>query len=239
LIFATAAAGSELLAKLRHLHRLATVGTVSAGMAHEIKNALVAIRTSFELLGEGRNEPELIDLARREVERIESVVTGLLRFAGPGKAEARPVRVHPVLDRVLLLAQGRIEGRHISLAREFEAAPDTIPGDEPQLQEAFLNVVLNAIDAMPEGGKLNVATRIRGGDLVVLVADSGLGITAQDFAHLFEPFFTTKRDGTGLGLHITRRVITDHHGSVAVSSEPGQGTTFEFCLPLAIPAEHG
>ena len=221
---------------LAQLDRLANVGTLAAGMAHEIKNALVAGKTFIDLLLEKHQDAELVDVVRREMGRIDALVTRMLKFAGPARPVFSDVRLHEVLDHSLRLVQPQMEGKGIGLSRSFQATPDLMRGDECQLQQAFVNLFLNALEAMGPDGALSVITEIisSGGTRIwVTVKDNGAGIAPRDLARLFEPFFTTKPDGTGLGLPITRRIILEHHGTITVESQPGHGTAFHIILPAA------
>jgi signal transduction histidine kinase len=232
---------------LAQLDRLANVGTLAASMAHEIKNALVAGKTFIDLLVEKHPDAELVDVVRREMGRIDALVTRMLKFAGPARPVFSDVHLHELLDHSLRLVQPQLEAKSIASSRSFQAAPDLVRGDEFQLQQAFVNLFLNALEAMAPEGTLSVATELisseaqsaQPGDsagraqLRVTVKDDGAGIAPRDLAHLFEPFFTTKANGTGLGLSITRRIILEHQGTITVESQPGRGTAFHILLPAA------
>ena len=221
---------------LAQLDRLANVGTLAAGMAHEIKNALVAGKTFIDLLMEKHQDAELVDVVRREMSRIDALVTRMLKFAGPAKPVLSEVRLHEVLDHSLRLVQHQLEEKSIAVSRSFRAVPDLMLGDDCQLQQAFVNLFLNALDAMGPEGTLAVTTETISSDgprLRATVKDNGAGIAPRDLARLFEPFFTTKPKGTGLGLPITRRIILEHHGTITVESQPGHGTAFNILLPAA------
>ena len=235
----------HLGAHLEQLDRLASIGTLAASMAHEIKNALVAGKTFVDLLLEKNQEAELVEIVRRELGRIDSIVKGILRFAAPARSGYSKVRVHEVLDHSLRLVQHQLDGRSISLERSFQATPDLVSGDDCELEQAFVNLLLNALDAMGSNGTLTVATAMVLADgvpaamhphneplqLRVTIRDTGPGIPAEARDRLFEPFFTTKPTGTGLGLPITRRIIQQHDGHISVESQPGQGATFSIVLP--------
>ena len=226
---------------LRRLDRLAGLGTISASMAHEIKNGMVAIKTFVEVLAQKGQDTELTEIVGRELERINSIVTQMLRFAAPNRAAFTTVRVHEVLDHSLRLMQHQISGKLISLQRHYQAEPDTVRGDDAQLQQAFMNLLVNALEAMGTNGVLTVKTETmkdeRGGrQLWVDIQDTGVGIAPENLERLFEPFFTTKRNGTGLGLAISHRIALEHHGLIRVQSDPGKGSTFSLSLPAFAPA---
>jgi len=221
---------------LRRLDRLAGLGTLSASMAHEIKNGMVAIKTFVDLLAQKGQDMELTGVAGRELERINTIVTQMLRFAAPNRAAFTTVRVHEVLDHSLRLVQHQINGKLISLQRQYRAEPDTVRGDDAQLQQAFMNFLFNALEAMGTNGVLTVQTEMVKGkrrrrQLRINIQDTGVGIAPENLGRLFEPFFTTKINGTGLGLAISRRIALEHHGSIRVHSEPGKGSTFSLSLP--------
>ena len=201
---------------LRQMDRLASIGTLSASMAHEVKNALVAVKTFVELLITKNQDAALTDIVGREMKRIDSIVSQMLRFGGPARPTLGIVHLHQVLDQSLNLVQHHLEGRKIKLLRSFHAAPDTVRGDAYQLEQAFINLFFNALDAMGADGVLHVTTEYvpasssaanQSPFVRIIVQDNGIGIPANNLNRLFEPFFTTKPNGTGLGLPITRRII--------------------------------
>jgi signal transduction histidine kinase len=221
---------------LRRLDRLAGLGTISASMAHEIKNGMVAIKTFVDVLAQKGQDTELTEIVGRELARINSIVTQMLRFAAPNRAAFTTVRVHEVLDHSLRLMQHQINGKLISLQRQYRAEPDTVRGDDAQLQQAFMNLLINALDAMGTNGVLTVKTETlkdaQGGkQLRINIQDTGVGIAPENLERLFEPFFTTKRNGTGLGLAISHRIVLEHHGQLRVESDPGKGSQFSLSLP--------
>jgi len=217
---------------LQRLDRLANLGLFSASIAHEIKNGLVAINTFVEVLLEKGEDREMAGVVRRELKRIDGLATQMLRFAAPKPATLVPVNVHVLLDLSLRLLEHQISSRMISLRRNYQAAPETVRGDESQLQQAFMNLLLNAVEAMSEGGELLVATETGAGGMKISIRDTGAGITPENLHHVFENFFTTKKNGTGLGLAICKRVVAEHHGAIEVQSEAGRGSTFIITLPI-------
>lgn len=228
--------------RLRRLDRLASLGTLSAGVAHEVKNALVAVKTFVDLLRNQHQDAPLADLVNREIGRIDSIVSQLLRFSGRTRSAFESLRLHEVLDRSLALVQHQLDANKIQVRRSFEAASDLVQGDAYQLEQAFMNLLLNALEALSAGGELVLSTKLVQPDdafqpaqplLSVTIQDNGAGIPPEHVSHLFEPFFTTKAHGTGLGLSITQRIIQEHQGSVDVESQPGQGTKFILTFPSA------
>jgi signal transduction histidine kinase len=242
-----AGARKQIEQHLRRLNTLASIGTLSASMAHEIKNALVAGKTFVELLLEKHPNDELCEIVRRENSRIDAIVAQMLRFSAPGKGGFTAIRLHESLDHSIRLITPKLHSKLVSLDRQFAAVEDTVEGDAYQLQQAFVNLFLNSIDAMPSYGTLSVRTETAdrselaaakpGADrnsrcVKITIADTGEGIPAENLAHIFEPFFTTKRTGTGLGLSITRGIVEEHDGAIAVDSKPKTGTRFTILLPL-------
>ena len=244
--------------QIRRSDRLASLGTLSAGMAHEIKNPLVSIKTFAQLLPERYQDSDFREtfssLIGHEIDRIDSLVNQLLRFARPAKPLLKPMHVHEVLEKSLMLVGHRLYQKEIKLSRLWKAEVDTIRADADQLEQVFLNFFLNAMDAMKHGGELTVITEIRpaadwpgsrsmdplkhgtNGDshelLRVTVRDDGEGIRNEDIPHVFDPFFTTKDYGTGLGLSVVHGIIQEHGGEIEVESELSKGTAFYILLPL-------
>jgi len=233
---------------IQQLDRLASIGTLAAGMAHEIKNALVAGRTFVDLLLEKHQDAELVEVVRREMGRIDAIVSRMRKFAASARPALRKVSLHEILDQSLRLVQPQLDAKLVSVNRSFQAAPDLLSGDDYQLQQAFVNLFLNALEAMGPNGTLSVATDLlppsptpgmptdvsNQAHLRLTIKDNGIGITTQNMERLFEPFFTTKPNGTGLGLLITRRIVQEHHGAISVQSEPDKGTSFQILLPASV-----
>ncbi len=217
---------------MRRLDRLASLGLLSAGVAHEIKNGLTAIQTFVELLMQKGEDRELAGVVGREMKRIDSLVSQMLRFAAPGRNASSSVHVHDLLDLSLRLIEHQISGKLISLKRDFKAAPDIVHGDEFQLQQVFMNLLFNAIEAMGTNGELSVITEIVDGkQLKIQIRDTGMGIAPENLGRMFEPFFTTKKNGTGLGLAISQRIVHEHGGVISAHSQINKGSTFSILLP--------
>ena len=238
--------------QIRRSDRLASLGTLSAGMAHEIKNPLVSIKTFAQLLPERYQDTDFretfFNLIGHEVDRIDSLVNQLLRFARPAKPVLKPMHVHEVLEKALLLVGHRLYQRGIKLTRSWHAEVDTIRADADQIEQVFLNFFINALDAMKTGGSLTVNTEIAPAEtwptalpgnkadvheiLRITVEDTGAGIKPEDVPHVFDPFFTTKDYGTGLGLSVVHGIVQEHGGQIEVESELARGTSFHILLPL-------
>lgn len=237
----------QLECDIGRLDRLANIGALSASMAHEIKNALVAVKTFTELTLDKQRDSDLGSVAVRELKRVESIVAQMLKFAGPSQPKLAPVRIHEVLDHSLRLAQHQMSLKAIRLRRDYHATCDCVNGDDYQLEQAFVNLILNGVEAMGVGGTLAITTSLLETDelpaalhegrqparLCVTVSDTGVGIAPENLGRLFEPFFTTKREGTGLGLAITRRIFEEHHAAISVESEVNRGASFRvFFTPI-------
>jgi len=221
---------------LQRLDQLANLGTLSAGIAHEIKNGLTAIKTFIELLMQKSEEKELAEVVARELTRINSMVSQMLRFGAPKPAAFASVRIHDVLEHSLRLLQHQITAKMISVKRDYKAVSHTVHGDEAQLQQVFMNLLFNALEAMSANGTLTIVTEITNDksgarSLKIQIYDTGVGISTENLSRMFEPFFTTKKNGTGLGLAISQRIVHEHHGKIEVQSEIRKGSTFTILLP--------
>jgi signal transduction histidine kinase len=237
--------------ELVRLDRLANIGTLAASVAHEIKNALVAIKTFVELAQSGEKPGELGEVALRELKRIETIILQMLRFTGGPRQQAGRVRLRDILEHSLRLIQEPLKLKAIRLERRYATEQDWILGNEYQLEQAFVNLLINAVESMTTGGILTLeiapagpsdpTPALREGQepgplLRVTVADTGSGIAPENLPRVFEPFFTTKREGTGLGLAITRRIFEEHQAAVSVESRLHHGTAFHVLFPPAPPA---
>lgn len=225
----------EIEEQLRRADRLSALGELSAGMAHEIRNPLGSIRGTAEILRDGipADDPrsEFAAILIREVDRLNRVVQDYLDFARPPAAELARIDVVATLREVLLLTRSQAQKGRVTVT--LDGAPQLLlAAKEEQLKQAFLNLILNAVQAMPDGGTLAIRVAAVGGEGEVAFHDSGRGISPEHLERIFSPFFTTRRDGTGLGLAITHRIVQGHGGRVEVTSEIGVGTTFRLYFPL-------
>lgn len=248
-----------LEAEVRRVERLATVGTLAAGMAHEIKNPLVSLKTFAQLLPQKYDDPEFREIfsqiASAEIERINSLVEQLLRFAWPPKPILMPIDLHEPVEQTLNLLSTEIAKKGISVERRYHKAPLLVFADSEQLKQVFMNVLLNAVDVLgstPEP-RLEVTTGVRrkwgwpvGGSFAnlpqgyttgsqeawVKIADNGPGIRENHLKHVFDPFFTTKDTGHGLGLSIAHGIVREHKGSITAENVARGGAAFTVALPL-------
>jgi two-component system NtrC family sensor kinase len=215
--------------------RLAAVGQLAASIAHEINNPLYAVRNSLYLLEEDlpseMHDRPYLNIARSELARIAGIIERMREFYRPDRGNLAPCDINSLLEGTLTLAGMNM--RYTAIQVIFTPAPDLSPvhGNSDQLRQVFLNLVLNAMDAMPHGGTLTVRTVAGPTVAVVEVQDTGIGMPAAVRERLFEPFFTNKPQGTGLGLSISAHIITQHGGHIEVESSEGQGSTFRVVLP--------
>jgi len=220
--------------------RFATVGEMATGLAHEIKNPLAGLSGALELLAEDLSEnprqAEVVGEMRHQVTRLTNTMESLLSFARPAKSKLRDTDLNAAIDKVLFLVrqQRRLAAIHVNT--ELGEVPHVL-ADPGQLEQVFLNICLNACQAMgPTGGRLTVRSRVTEGRVTVDVEDTGPGIPENVRPNLFKPFFTTKREGNGLGLAISARIVAEHGGNIGYRCPPGGGTIFTVALQLTKPA---
>ena len=239
----------ELEEDLKRSDRLAMLGTLAAGLAHEIKNPLGGIKGAGQLLRRSvASDPSLIeytDIIIREVDRVNLLIEQLLDLSRPAKLNLAPLNIHELLDHVLLLEKQVFEEHRVVVKKKFDPSLRSILGDRGQLTQVFLNLVKNAAQAMNDQGSLTITTRIetdfhirevgkeRGKLIWVDIEDDGVGIQEENLPHIFSPFFTTKNNGTGLGLAICYRIIKEHGGLIRVESREGHGAIFKVSLLVA------
>jgi signal transduction histidine kinase/DNA-binding response OmpR family regulator len=224
-------------AELVQSEKLAATGRLAASLAHEINNPLQAIHNSLQLMVTFSLEPdeqrEYLQMANEEVRRLISMVTRTLDFARRPQRDLKPTDPNEVIEKVLALTKKYLQHRRVVLRREL--CPDLPPvmAAPDELGQVFLNLVLNAVDAMPEGGELQVSSRLaEDGCLAMSFSDTGHGIHVEHVDHIFEPFFSTKDEGTGLGLSVSYNVIKRHKGEITLKSKAGEGATFTVWLPV-------
>lgn len=219
--------------------KLASIGELAGSVAHEINNPLQILLGHIQLLESGVGDaPRRLNIIREQVYRISEITRRLLDFARttPGDMTPEPVNLLTLAEEVLLFVGSQLRRDGIEVEKISDSPPPLAYGNRSQIEQVLLNLIINARDAMPEGGKLVIAV-FSDNDrrACVSVADTGVGIEPNDLDHIFEPFFSTKPrgKGTGLGLSIAREIIRQHNGALDVASEPGKGTTFKISLPAA------
>lgn len=229
-------------AQLRHAEKLSALGHLAASVAHDINNPLTAILNYIYLLEEdlpaGSAMREDLALIERQVLVIAQLVKQLQNFAKPSRQEKCPVVLEPIIEDIVRLTSKELQKRRINVVCECAADLPPVLAPPDQIGEVFMNLIVNARDAMPDGGTLTVRTCADDGHICALVSDTGTGIPPEVREHIFEPFYTTKGEkGTGLGLAICYRVVQDCNGEILVDSRPGEGATFEVRFPVAqVPA---
>jgi PAS domain S-box-containing protein len=232
----------ELEQQLIMSGRLVSLGELTASMAHEFNNPLGIIMGFVEDLLSSTDPANpnyrALQIINEESKRCREIVRDLMEYARPKTTEFCPTSLVDVIDKTLQLVENRLYKQKVAVEKTIEPDLPSTQADAPQLEQVLVNLYLNAIDAMPEGGKLTVNAGIARSDFlapmaVITVADTGFGIAEADLAKIFQPFFTAKkRRGMGLGLPICERIIKNHGGKIEVESQPGKGTTFNIYLPL-------
>jgi two-component system sensor histidine kinase PilS (NtrC family) len=242
LIFQDLSPIREMEEAIRRSERFAAIGKMAAGIAHEIRNPLASISGSIQMLQRGADpksaDRPLMDIVVREVDRLNDLISDFLNFARPRALDVRETSLAALLGEVVEIFRylrhrsdgGPVHDVHVAVQGDLR-----VDGDPQQLKQVFWNLLNNAVEAMPDGGAIEVSGRpAQGPDgpvVEVEVTDEGLGIPEENMPRIFDPFFTTKERGTGLGLSLVLRIVEDHQGTLRVDTEPGRGTTFQVTLP--------
>jgi signal transduction histidine kinase len=226
--------------QIQQAGKLASIGELASGIAHEIRNPLAGIGAAVEILAEKSSEQdrEIVGEIRRQIQRLNSTLRGLLDFSRPREPEIAPCDVSELTKPMLILARPDAQKAHVQIITEYASDLPPICVDPQLIQQAILNILLNAIQAMPNGGTLTVTCAAIDWPpspgsvdhpqraVLINITDTGAGITPENRTKIFSPFFTTKHRGTGLGLAITRDIVEQHRGRIHVDSVVGKGTTF-------------
>jgi two-component system sensor histidine kinase HydH len=229
----------DLQEKVRRSERLASLGRLAAGVAHEIRNPLSSIRgfaQYFMRRLKGQEEEQgYASIMVKEVDRLNRVISELLDFARPKKPHREPQALEEIIDYSLKLLQSEFSQLKIKVEKSFEPDLPNVEVDRDQISQAFLNLLLNSLESMEGEGKIKVSLKkiSQPPALEVAIMDTGRGIAREDLGKVFEPFFSTKRKGSGLGLAIVHQIVENHGGDIAVDSQEGMGTTFRITLPLS------
>jgi len=237
---------AELEEQLQISDKMASIGLLAAGVAHEVNTPLTGISSFTQMLLESADpddpQTRVLEKIERQTFRAAKIVNGLLNLSRPATAgaERAPVDLNAVISDVLALLEHQFKVAKIRVRRDLASPSPVVMGIEFKLQQVFLNLFLNARDAMPKGGWLSIATRTSGEHAVAEVSDTGSGIPSEHLSRIYDPFFTTKAigQGTGLGLSISYGIIREHDGSISCDSALGEGTRFTLSLPLAASASH-
>jgi signal transduction histidine kinase len=248
---------SQVQSTVRYSQKLAALGRLSAGVAHEVKNPLNSMMIHLELLrmkvsarqpapalaaaAGGARTGQLtqdgpsdalqhVDIIATEIRRLDEVVQGFLKFARPEDLKLQPVALAALFDEIAPIIRPEADRNHVVLAVDCDSSL-LVNGDPGMLRQAFLNLALNACQAMPEGGTLRIQARLAGRKVQVLVSDTGTGILPEHLNKIFDLYFTTKPKGSGIGLSMVYRTVQMHDGEIEIESTPGKGTTFRILLP--------
>ena len=234
----------ESRAEIERLHRtqisraehLATLGELATGLAHEIRNPLAGIAGVIEIIG--RDLPNtsparsVVKDVRQEIARINQIVSDLLQTARPHPPKVRKSDLNTTVEHAVMLGRQQALAKSVEITLQKDASLPELEHDSDQIHQVLLNLLLNAMQAIDNDGKVSVSVKARGNAAVVEVTDNGRGIPPEQLPHIFRPFYTTKGDGTGLGLSLAHRIVEDHQGRIDVTSVIGSGTTFAVVLPL-------
>ncbi len=225
--------------KLIQADKMAALGVMAAGIAHEINNPLAGVKGGIRRILQAPEDEKQVDryrpLINTSLDHIEKVVENLLWFAREREDVVEPIDLGEVIEKAFLLVAHRLKDNGIRVRHNRPPNLPLVPGNPQHLQQVMMNLLLNAADAMPDGGDLTIETGCRDSDCLIRVTDTGRGIDPKDLGRVFDPFFTTKRagEGTGLGLSVSYRIVKTHGGDMSVKSSPGEGTTFTVTLPAS------
>jgi len=216
--------------------KLSSLGRIAAGMAHEIKNPLAAVKGMTQSIDKNVNDQEFMtdfkEVVPKEIDRINNLVENLLKFGRPPKPQISSVHVNAILENTIKLFENQSKKSNVKLNKALVALPK-VQADADQLTQVFTNLILNALQVMPQGGEIDISSAPAGDSKVVIeISDSGPGIKGDQLTRIFDPFYSTKEGGSGLGLAISYRIIKEHKGTIEAESKVGQGTKFIIELPI-------
>jgi signal transduction histidine kinase len=226
----------ESFEQVKRADRLSAVGQLAASLAHEIRNPLGSIEGATNIIRSPATSEEIregsLTIIQKECQRLNRLLTNLLDFARPRQPEFRSVDVPRLIDSIFALVGPNAQLQRVMLKKTIVHAPALLESDPEQLKQVLLNLVINAIQAMPGGGKIEITVDQHDGGVVISVKDQGAGIDPEHLDRIFDPFFTTKEAGTGLGLSVAHQVITQHGGLIKAERNPDRGMTFSISLPV-------
>jgi two-component system, NtrC family, sensor histidine kinase HydH len=231
-----------------HPLTVAELTELAGGLAHELRNPLSTMMVNLKLLAEDLRNPKAnnedvrrralqrVEVLRREAERLQGLFDDFLRTTGPCRLERKTVNLHDLATHIAHFFEPLAKSHNVELIVQHDGPPPVASVDADLLNQAILNLVINAQEAMPQGGRITIQTRRDGDTAVITITDTGVGISPEQRDRIMRPFFSTKGTGTGLGLSVTRRIIHEHGGSLDFTSQPGHGTTFTIRLPINEPS---
>ncbi|MDI6782682.1 MAG: ATP-binding protein [bacterium] len=222
--------------ELQAADKLKTLGELASGIVHEIRNPLGAMKTAGEIIV-NKSAPadvryEFGKLVVTEVDRLNGIIDAFLRYARPAPPSIQLANFNQIINSTLLLIDKIAKQQQIEIVTRYPNNIPEIPVDSEQMKQVFLNLLMNAVQAMPNGGQLEIITELTNNQWRIYITDTGIGIRAADLEKIFEPFYTTKEGGVGLGLSIAKRIVEEHRGSLQIQSQPGQGTKITIALPI-------
>jgi two-component system sensor histidine kinase HydH len=220
---------------MKRAERLSAIGQLSAGLAHEIRNPLASISGAASILARSlvldQKNAKCLEIIMSECERLNGLLTNFLNFARPRPPQLQNVQLEPVLEHVLGLASHGVRGKLIRFEKNFEAGLRRVECDPEQLEQVLLNLMINAIEASPEGGTVTLSAATEENKISISVVDHGDGVAPAHIDRLFDPFFTTKEHGTGLGLPVAHQIVRQMGGSLLAHANAGRGMRFSVLLP--------
>ena len=227
---------------LRRAERLSALGTLSAGLAHEIRNPLSAIQGALEIIGREDLEPprrqEFMRIVSKEVARLNQMLAHFLRFARPQPPQRKPTAARQLMQEVHSLVSESAASRRVQIRiRDADFPLTKVSLDPDQIKEVMVNLVLNATEAMPGGGTVELSVAKEADSMVINIMDDGIGVPQGDLQKIFDPFYSTKPEGTGLGLPIAHQIMEQHEGRIEAKRNPGRGMTFSLFFPLVPEAK--
>lgn len=237
-VFTPVGRQQELESAVIKAEKLAILGQMAAGMVHEIRNPLTIISGFLQLVQndlKGTSKEKYITVSLAELNRVNSLLTEFLQMSKPGYSKRTPCCISKIINDVVMLVESEVYHRNLEINLNITNDLPAILGDSDQLKQVFLNILKNAFEALPGGGKILLNTSLsKHEDFVqVVIRDTGVGMDEQTMANIFDPFFTTKENGTGLGMFIIKEIINNHGGRLDIQSKPGNGTTVTVLLPTS------
>lgn len=222
--------------EMQRSEKLASLGRLVTGVAHELRNPIGVVKATVQVMENEYREvnglTEFTTIIKEQVDRQNRVIQELLDFGRPSKNLVQPVNINSLMEKVLTFTSPMIRQHKINLDVLFDPEPPMVLVDPSRIKQVFVNMILNAIQATPEGGTISIYTYLRDDFICIEFRDTGLGIEPEELPRIFDPFYTTKESGTGLGLSISHQIVKSHNGTIHVSSTPGEGTVFKVKLPL-------